>query len=222
MNLVILAAGLGTRMWPITGGRPKHFLEIGGMTILDRLVALAEYAGLDPVVVTRSEFAAEFQRVVPEILLEDHSAEMIVTLSNTRRHLSEPFAWVGGDMLFSDFAPVRDLLRQHSEQGSRCSLLYNRTDRFKAKLRFNPEPEVLLTREGTYPFSLLNFAVHSPGMFDYLPGDYSTPRGNFLQQAIDRGEPVLLREYAAPAFEIDTPADLAEARLYFEGVAQAS
>jgi NDP-sugar pyrophosphorylase family protein len=222
MKMIILAAGLGTRLSSITRGRPKHLVEVGGMTLLERLVAMARFSGLEPVVVTRPELVADFERFGLEIWEEDDSDEMIITLSHTRSRLREPFAWVGGDMLFTDYAPVRDLVREHFAVGSQCSLLYSRTDRFKAKLQFNPGPEVFLTRQGSYPFSLLNFAVQTPRMFDYLPGNLSDPRGTFLQRAIDDGEPVLLREYHARVFEIDTPADLAEARLYFEDLARAS
>jgi NDP-sugar pyrophosphorylase family protein len=222
MKMIILAAGLGTRLASVTQGRPKHLVDVGGMTLLERLMAMAASSGLEPVVVTRPEFVADFRRFGPEVWAEDDSDDMMITLSHTRARLHEPFAWVGGDMLFTDYSPVRDLVREHIETGSQCSLLYNRTDRFKAKLQFNPEPEIVLTRQGAYPFSLLNFAVHTPRVFDYLPGDLGDPKGTYLQKALDHGEPILLREYHAKAFEIDTPADLAEARLYFEDLARAS
>jgi len=222
MKLIILAAGLGTRLSSVTQGRPKHLVDVGGMTLLERHLAMADFSGLEPVVVTRPELVAEFRPFVSEVWEEHDSDDIMITLSHTRSRLHEPFAWVGGDMLLTDFVPVRDLVREHFETGSQCSLLYNRTDRFKAKLRFHPEPEVVLTRQGSYPFSFLNFAVQTPRMFDYLPGDLSDPKGSYLQKALEHGEPILLREYHARAFEIDTPADLAEARLYFEDLARAS
>lgn len=213
--MIVLAAGLGTRLSAVTGGRPKQFLEIGGKTLLGRLVAMAELAGLEPVVVTRRELVTEFRRTGLEVLVEEEPTATMMTLSNTRRHLRETFAWVGGDMLFTDLAPVRDLVQAHLAAGREGSFLYARSDRFIAKLALRPEPEVVLTRERIYPYSLPNFGVHSPRLFDYLPGDLGTPRGNFLQRAIEKGEPLLFREYRAPVFEIDTPADLAEARRHF-------
>ena len=38
MVTIILAAGYGTRLYPLTIDRPKALLEVGGKTILDRLV----------------------------------------------------------------------------------------------------------------------------------------------------------------------------------------
>jgi NDP-sugar pyrophosphorylase family protein len=165
-------------------------------------------------VVTRAEFVPVFRGAGLEVVEETPTASM-ATLSNARRHVGEPFAWIGGDMLLTDDAPVRDLVREHREAGSCGAFFYVRTDRFKAKLRFDPDPEVLVTREGTFPFSLLNFGVHAPRLFAYLPGGLSTPRDNFLQHALEGGEPILFREYRAPVFEIDTPGDLAEARRFY-------
>jgi len=216
MKLIVLAAGLGTRMHAVTDGRPKQLVEVGGMTLLARHAAMAEAAGLEPVVVTRPEFVAELGRTGMEVHVEEDLTDMLVTLSNTRRWMREPYAWVGGDMLLTDFAPVREIVRAHLASGSEGSYLYARTDRFKAKLTLSPTPEVTVTREGKYPFSILSFGVHSPRMFGYLPGALTSPRETFLQVAIERGERVLFREYYAPVFEIDRPADLDAARRYFE------
>ena len=75
-----------------------------------------------------------------------------------------------------------------------------------------PVPRVTLTREGDFPFSLPNFGIQSAACFADLDVD---PRGEYLQRALDRGERLEFREYTAPVFEIDTPADLVVARRYF-------
>ena len=38
MKAVILAAGRGTRLYPLTTNRPKSLLKIGNKTLLNRLV----------------------------------------------------------------------------------------------------------------------------------------------------------------------------------------
>lgn len=38
MRLILLAAGFATRLYPLTKDRPKPLLEVGGCTILDRLM----------------------------------------------------------------------------------------------------------------------------------------------------------------------------------------
>ncbi|HEX9942462.1 MAG TPA: hypothetical protein VGG03_10625, partial [Thermoanaerobaculia bacterium] len=111
-------------------------------------------------------------------------------------------------------APLKELVEGHLERGAVASFFYCRTDRFKAKLRLDPGPEVVVTREPGYPLSIPNFHVHSPKVFSYMASD---PQGNFMQPLLAAGEPVLFREYPARVFEIDTPEDLAAARRYFGG-----
>jgi choline kinase len=223
MKLIVLAAGLGSRMQAVTNGRPKQLVEVGGMTLLARHAAMAEAVGMEPVVVTRPDLVTHFRRTGIDVRVEPNlTDDMLETLSNTRRWVRGPYAWVGGDMLIADFAPVRQIVEAHFAENASASFLYARTDRFKAKLTLAPRPQVLTTREGSHPFSVLNFGVHAPCMFAYMPGDPRSPRGNYLQRSLEGGEPVLWREYHAAAFEIDTPADLAEARRHFDLLARAS
>jgi 2-aminoethylphosphonate-pyruvate transaminase len=51
MKAVILAAGAGRSLYPLTQDRPKPLLEIGGTTLLERLLAQVTAHGLTPVVV---------------------------------------------------------------------------------------------------------------------------------------------------------------------------
>lgn len=212
MHLLLLAAGQGTRLRPLAGPRPKLFLEVGGRTILDRHLEIAAHLNLSPLIVTRPEFETDFRRAGVETLVEESPCHPMGTLYYARQVIQETFCWVGGDMLFTDPEPLRELLSEHLAGGYAVSSLYCRTDRFKAKLRFSPEPEVVVTREAGYPLSIPNFLVQEPRAFSYMMPE---PHSEFLQRMIAAGEPVLFREYAAPVFEIDTPEDLTEARQFF-------
>jgi NDP-sugar pyrophosphorylase family protein len=215
MKLTILAAGLGTRLQSETGGRPKSFLEVGGRSLFSRFVELAELLGAEPLVVTRPELAEELRRTGAEVLVEEEPVGTLETLYYARGSISGDFCWIAADMLFTDLAPLGELAAWHLARKPIASFFYCRTSRFKAKVRFDGDrPEVVVTREPGYALSIPNFLVCSSRIFSYMG---SETEGNFLQRAIDAGEPVLFREYTAPVFEIDTPADLAEARRYFGG-----
>ncbi len=211
MRMVILAAGLGTRVREATGGRPKLLLDLGGETLLDRHLAVAARLGLEPLIVTRPEHVADYRGVPAEILAEERPVSMLGTLRQARGRLDAPFAWVGGDMVFSDLEPLCELIGGH-DPADFASLLYHRSDRFKAKVRFEPDVAVAPTREGRWEMSIPNFVVLSPRAFAYmLPGS----EAEFLGRALAAREPVRFQEYRHPVFEIDTPADLAAARGHF-------
>lgn len=215
MRLVILAAGLGTRMRPASDGRPKILLEVSGATVLERILELSDYLDVDPLVVTRPEFAAECRKSGAEVLAEEKPTAMIDTLFYARQRVGDvPFAWIGGDMLFSEPAPLKSLLEAHEAGGRYASFFYCRTERFKAKLVLEPEPRVAITRQGRYSYSIPNFLVHSAAAWTYM--ETTAPRYDFLQSGIASGEPILVREYPAEVFELDTPHDLSEARRFFE------
>jgi len=64
MKAIVLAAGYATRLYPLTLDQPKHLLEVGGRSILERLLGqLAMVEGLDHVyVVTNAKFADRFRQ----------------------------------------------------------------------------------------------------------------------------------------------------------------
>jgi molybdopterin-guanine dinucleotide biosynthesis protein A len=216
MRLVILAAGLGTRVASITGGRSKLFLGCAGATLLDRHLELARRLGGRPLVVTRREFAGEFRAAGAEVLVEEAPRGIVSSLYQARGRIAEPFCWIGGDLVFSDLQPLVELARDRREAGSLAAFFYRATDRFKAKLRLAPALEVTVTREGEHALSIPPFMAATPALFSYMSGD---PDDNFLASAIAAGEPCLAREYAAEVFEIDTPGDLAAARARLAGPA---
>lgn len=63
MNVIILAAGYATRLYPLTLTRPKPLLPVAGKPMIDHVLDnLAPIGGIDRVViVTNDKFAAQFQ-----------------------------------------------------------------------------------------------------------------------------------------------------------------
>lgn len=211
MKMIILAAGLGTRMREICGDRPKILADLGGETILDRLLSVARDLRLDPMIVTRPEHAADFRNVPAEVFVEERPVGMLTTLYQVRALVHEPFVWAAGDMVFCDHEPLRQLVEQHDPE-SFASFLYCEGDRFKCKVQFEPELRVVPTREGTWPYSIANFVVQSPRLFSYMPPE--DPEADFMIPAFAAGERYQFLRYAHKAFEVDTPGDLADARLH--------
>jgi choline kinase len=213
MRMVVLAAGYGRRLRSETAGGPKQLVEVGGRTLLERLLALGRSLELVPLVVTRRSQAHRFQALGVEVLVVEATPHMLATLCLARLRVAEDFLWVGGDTLLTDGEPLRELLASHLAERPYASFLVRRSDRHLAKMRpASPVPRVTLTRQGDFPFSLPNVGIQCAASFSDLEIE---PRGEYVQRALDRGERVVFREYRAPVFEIDTPEDLAAARRYF-------
>ena len=63
MKLLLLAAGYGTRLYPLTRNRAKPLLEVAGVPMIERIIAL--FAGVPQIdgtfIVTNHRFAADFE-----------------------------------------------------------------------------------------------------------------------------------------------------------------
>ncbi|MGA3195423.1 MAG: sugar phosphate nucleotidyltransferase, partial [Terriglobales bacterium] len=57
MKAMILAAGLGTRLRPLTNERPKALVEINGRTLLEIVLARLKAFGIREVVINAHHFA---------------------------------------------------------------------------------------------------------------------------------------------------------------------
>lgn len=51
MKAVVLAAGEGVRLQPITATRPKHLIKLGGKAILEHCIEALKSCGLTDIVI---------------------------------------------------------------------------------------------------------------------------------------------------------------------------
>jgi NDP-sugar pyrophosphorylase family protein len=66
MKAMLLAAGLGTRLKPLTDHRPKALVEVGGMTLLERAIRLLQRHGVKEAVVNVHHFAEQIEAFLEE------------------------------------------------------------------------------------------------------------------------------------------------------------
>jgi NDP-sugar pyrophosphorylase family protein len=66
MEAMILAAGLGTRLRPLTNDKPKALVDVGGQPMLERTARRVVDAGFDHLVVNVHHFANRVKEVIAE------------------------------------------------------------------------------------------------------------------------------------------------------------
>lgn len=79
---MVMAAGLGTRMRPLTDTRPKALVEVGGKALIDHVLDRLAEAGVETAVVNVHHFADQMEahlagRTHPRILISDERAELL-------------------------------------------------------------------------------------------------------------------------------------------------
>ncbi|MCA1934263.1 MAG: nucleotidyltransferase family protein [Asticcacaulis sp.] len=81
---MVLAAGLGTRMRPLTDDRPKALVEVGGRTLIDHMIDRLKSAGVERCVVNVHYFADRLEahlksRNDVEIVISDEREKLLET-----------------------------------------------------------------------------------------------------------------------------------------------
>jgi len=118
---MVLAAGLGVRMRPLTDDRPKALIEVGGRALIDHLLDRLEAQGVQRIVVNVHVFADQLEdhlhrrRGGAEILISDERAALLETgggVKHARALLGEDPIWVAnGDYVWiEDGEPALQVL----------------------------------------------------------------------------------------------------------------
>ncbi len=93
---MVLAAGLGTRMRPLTNDRPKALVEVGGRALIDHMLDRLAQVGVETAVVNVHAFADRLEAhlrardatgVLPRIIISDERAEPLETGGGIRKAL---------------------------------------------------------------------------------------------------------------------------------------
>lgn len=99
---MVLAAGLGTRMRPLTNDRPKALVEVGGRALIDHVLDRLADAGVETAVVNVHWFA---DRLESHLAARDRGPAIVIsdereTLLETGGGLKKAAPLLGGDPVF--------------------------------------------------------------------------------------------------------------------------
>ena len=91
MKALVFAAGLGTRLRPLTNDRPKALVEVGGRTMLQRVITHLAASGVDDITVNIHHFGDK----IIEYLERHNNFGLNIHISDERDLLLD----TGGGML---------------------------------------------------------------------------------------------------------------------------
>ena len=115
---MVMAAGLGQRMRPITDTRPKPLVQVGGATMLDHALDRLAEAGIGRVVVNVHHLADQIEahlltRSGQELIVSDERERLLETGGGVLKalpHLGREFVVMNSDSLWID-GPAPNLAR---------------------------------------------------------------------------------------------------------------
>lgn len=133
MNALILAAGLGTRLRPLTDTMPKALVPVGGQPLLQRLILRLRDDGFDHLVVNVHHFADQIihfldahDRFGLDIRVSDETAQLLDTGGAIKQALplfpnQEPVLIHNVDILHN--VPLRQFYRDHRDDADATLLV---------------------------------------------------------------------------------------------------
>jgi NDP-sugar pyrophosphorylase family protein len=184
---MVLAAGKGTRLFPLTGVIPKPIAPVAGKPVLQHIFELLARTGVEEVHVNVHHLAemvlgvyGEKTRVNGAAINFTREDELMGTAGGVKRvadRFDETFVVIMGDALTD--VDVREVVAFHKEHGAMATLALKRLEDPSqyGVVELDPEKNVLNFREkpeaGEAMSNLANTGIYvlEPEVLDYIPND---------------------------------------------------
>lgn len=183
---MVLAAGLGTRMRPLTDTRPKPMVEVAGKALIDHVLDKLANAGVSTTVVNVHYFADQIEkhlasRTAPRIVISDERQQLLGTGGGVVKALPQlgnaPFFHVNSDTLWLDGVSSNLRLLANTFDPATMDallLLAPSTDSigYSGRGDYVMDPEGALRRRTEHevaPFVYAGVALLSPALFAGAP-----------------------------------------------------
>ena len=191
---MVLAAGHGVRMRPLTDRTPKPLIEVGGKALIDHVLDRLAAAGVEQAVVNVHHLADQIEnhlagRRSPQILISDERDELLDTGGGVVKALpllgEAPFFHVNSDTIWIDgVKPNLERLADAFDAARMDALLLLAPSAgsvgYAGRGDFAMAPDGHLTRRGereVVPFVYAGAAILTPALFADAPaGPFSLTR----------------------------------------------
>lgn len=210
MKAMIFAAGLGTRLRPLTNDRPKALVEVGGVAMLERVINRLKAHGIDDIVINIHHFGEKIIEFVEQhnnFGITIHISDERDLLLDTGGGILKAQQWLDGNEpiiihnadILTDF-DLHKMVKQHIENKADATLLVanRKTTRYfyinnKNQLRgwtniatgeVKPLGYVPQERDKLLAFGGVH--IVSPSIFDVLKDYSSEPKFSITPFYIDK------------------------------------
>ena len=230
---MVLAAGLGTRMRPLTEATPKPLLLLHGRSLLDRALDRLETAGVQQVVVNAHWLAEQVAAAAaargdaPRCVLQHEKDLLLETGGGVARALPKlgdgPFAVINGDSVWLD-GPTPALARLAAAFNPAAMdglLLLVRAAQIEGEIGhgdflMDPLGRIRRPREREMaPYVFAGVQILSPALFGQAPRGVPFSLNRLYDRAIEAGRLFAL-VHDGVWFHLSTPEDLARANAAME------
>lgn len=217
MKAMILAAGRGERMRPLTDRLPKPLLQVGDKSLIERLIGALVHAGMQDIIINHAHLGQQIiqalgdgQRHGARIVYSHESQGGLETgggILHAMHLLDDPFLVVNGDIL-TDFPFER--LPSTLTGLAHLVLVDNPSHHLQGDFALVGQR---LQAEGPAPLTFSGIGVYSKELFKgCVPGKF--PLAPLLRTAMARGE-VTGEHYAGAWWDIGTPERLEQLDRYY-------
>lgn len=222
---MVLSAGFGTRMRPITDNLPKPLVQVRGRSLLDRILDRLEASGIGQVVVNTHHLGEQIEahlkdRRNPQIVFSKEE-EILETGGGVKRALAlfnnEPFFVLNGDVLWLDgLSPALERLAMAWDDTRMDLLMLLEPTVYAFGLERNNgdyimDPFGQLRRRGereVAPFMYAGIQIIHPRLFESVPeGPFSL---NLLFDRAEEKERLWGLRHDGLWFHVGTPESLDE------------
>ena len=143
---MILAAGLGKRMQPITTNTPKPLINIGNKNLLERAIQLLVDHGVEQIVINVHHLADQIKNFInkkqykTKIIISDEQNILLDTgggIFNATKSFKEPFVVINPDTLWSNryLDELKNLEHLYFKQKKPSLLLVNKNLSFDSSFK---------------------------------------------------------------------------------------
>lgn len=246
MKAMIFAAGLGTRLRPLTDNMPKALVPVAGKPMLEHVILRLKDAGFCDIIINIHHFGDQIIDFVRannnfgvNIHISDERNELLDTgggIKKVRGFMegSEPFLIHNADILTD--LDLNAFYRHHLESDAEATLLTNHRKTSRYLLMDNDNrlcgwtnlsTGEVLPKELAYPgnhyqeqaFGCVH--VLSPSIFHYMEGERWTSKFSIIPFYVDICSKAYIQGYPVDSenwFDVGKPETLAKAEIYYSSI----